>query len=75
MATVPPIGKKRHPSVTAERVMELCERRLNSLDNPGICFACGEEADGVEPDAREYVCESCEQPRVYGCEEALLMMV
>jgi hypothetical protein len=80
MDTDPPIGtpltgKKRHPSVTADRVAEMCQRRLVSLDNPGICFACGCDADSVEPDARRYVCETCGQPRVYGCENALLMLV
>jgi hypothetical protein len=68
-------GRKRHPSVTLDRVAEMCERRVRSLDNPGICFACGCDADSVEPDARRYVCETCGQPRVYGCENALLMLV
>ena len=67
--------RKRHPSVTAERVMEMWERRMTSLDNPGICFACGAEADAVEPDARRYQCEACGEPRVYGCEEAALMLL
>ena len=40
-------------------------------DNTGFCLACGEEAYGVEPDAREYVCESCGQHAVYGAEECL----
>ena len=70
-----PIKKPRHPSVTAERVMEMCERRMKSLDNPGICFACGIEADAVEPDARRYECEACGEHRVYGCEEAALMLL
>lgn len=39
----------------------------------GGCLACGELADGVEPDAREYTCESCGEPKVYGAEELLLM--
>ena len=39
----------------------------------GLCLACGEEVDGVEPDARRYTCESCEQPKVYGLEELMLM--
>lgn len=40
----------------------------------GFCVACGEEADGVEPDARKYICESCGKPKVYGAEELLMMM-
>jgi hypothetical protein len=66
--------KPIHPSVTAERVMEMVERHNSSLDNPGICFGCGEEADSVEPDARRYTCESCGEARVYGAEEALMMI-
>jgi len=40
----------------------------------GFCLACGEQASGVEPDAREYQCESCGQRKVYGAEELLLML-
>jgi hypothetical protein len=39
----------------------------------GWCLACGEEVDGVEPDARRYICETCNQPTVYGMEELLQM--
>ena len=28
-----PARKPRHPSVRAERIMEMCERRMTSLDN------------------------------------------
>jgi hypothetical protein len=46
---------------------------LSSFDSQGLCIACGEFADGVEPDARRYECESCEQNKVYGIEELILM--
>ena len=47
---------------------------LCAADNyEGRCVACGAEAYGVEPDAREYTCEECEKPRVYGLEELLMM--
>ena len=39
----------------------------------GICLECGELAYGVEPDARGYVCESCDASAVHGLEEALIM--
>lgn len=39
----------------------------------GFCIACGEEAYGVEPDARRYECESCEEKQVYGLEELVMM--
>ena len=42
--------------------------------NPGICLACGEcTQSGVEPDARNYECEACEEKAVYGFEEAVMM--
>ncbi len=38
----------------------------------GFCIQCGDQADGVEPDARRYRCESCGANAVYGAEELLL---
>lgn len=61
-----------HASVTEDRVMELVEEAEGSLDNPGICLACGEDAEGCEPDARGYECECCERRAVYGATEILL---
>ena len=48
-------------------------RAIEEDDCLGFCLACGEMAYGVEPDAREYTCESCGAPRVYGAEELLIM--
>lgn len=62
-----------HPSITAERLVKLVEAQLTSLDNPGVCINCGEDAEGCEPDARGYECESCGNPAVYGAEELMLM--
>jgi len=60
---------KIHESITSERIIAGCE----SGDYMGFCIACGDEAYGVEPDARRYTCESCDEPGVYGAEELLLM--
>lgn len=61
-----------HHSVTEQRVLEMIEDYHTSLDNPGICLVCGEDADGVEPDARGYTCDACERRGVYGAEQILL---
>ncbi len=66
---------KMHKSVTVDRIMEACERGDMTLDNPGICVACGCDADGCEPDARRYECECCSKKAVYGAQELLLMTV
>jgi len=39
----------------------------------GMCIACGQEADCCEPDARQYHCEGCGVPLVYGIEELVMM--
>lgn len=49
------------------------EEAMFGLGNPGRCVECGAEADGCEPDAREYICEECGERGVYGLEELLVM--
>ena len=53
--------------ITTEQIMEA----IQEDDNRGFCTACGEEAYGVEPDARGVVCEECGKPKVFGAEEML----
>ena len=65
---------KIHKSVTIDRVMALVQDAMTSLENPGVCMACGESADGCEPDARKYECDMCGERQVYGAEECLLMI-
>jgi len=65
---------KIHESVTLSRALRLAEEQMFGTVNPGLCFGCGEEADGCEPDARKYTCEYCDAPRVYGAQEAVFML-
>ena len=53
--------------------LEEGEATFSKCDGQGMCVACGEFTDGVEPDARRYECDSCGQPRVYGIEELVIM--
>lgn len=62
-----PVGRRK---VTLDQVMEA----IRQDDNLGFCLKCGAEAQGVEPDARKYECESCGARAVYGAEEILLMI-
>ena len=54
---------------------QMSEAEFRDGDNncEGRCLACGAEADGVEPDARQYECECCGEPKVYGLAELLIM--
>jgi len=61
---------KIHESITVERVIEA----VSEDDCIGFCVACGEETNGVEPDARKYTCDSCDEKTVYGAEELLIMI-
>lgn len=63
---------KLHESITTDRVIAAVKEGMFSLGNPGICRACGEDADGCEPDARNYVCEVCGEAQVFGAEELLM---
>lgn len=61
-----------HSTLTDDVIMDACDRRLSSLDNPGFCLVCGSEQDGCEPDAQNYECESCGAEQVFGCEELMM---
>jgi len=58
------------PAPSLDEVMEAVQED----DCSGFCLKCGEQAWGVEPDARNYECESCGEPMVFGAQECLLMM-
>lgn len=65
---------KLHPSLTQDRIIDAAKRQMCGLDNPGLCVACGNEQEGCEPDAREYVCEACGEKTVYGASELVQML-
>lgn len=54
--------------IDMERVLAAAQ----SDEQVGFCTACGEEAEGVEPDACNYECEYCGATAVFGAEELLL---
>jgi DNA-directed RNA polymerase subunit RPC12/RpoP len=66
---------KLHPSITTDRILRAVEDQMFGLENPGFCIACGEDAEGCEPDARKYKCESCGEKAVYGAQELMLRTV
>ena len=63
-----------HKNLTDEVIADAVERRMTSLDNPGFCLVCGNEADGCEPDACNYLCEACGAEQVFGADELLVMI-
>ncbi len=67
--------KPLHPSLTEDVILEAAQRQMFGMDNPGFCTSCGTEADGCEPDARDYPCEACGERDVYGAEELMFHTV
>lgn len=53
--------------------MPAAEYHYMSENSEGLCVACGNVADCVEPDAVRYECEHCGQMTVYGIPELLMM--
>jgi hypothetical protein len=39
----------------------------------GFCLNCGFIRSECEPDARQYTCDSCNEPKVYGFMELAMM--
>ena len=65
----PKLERKR---MNSNRIIEVTME--DAMDGTiGVCLACGMDAYGVEPDARNYKCEDCGKCEVFGIEEAALM--
>lgn len=60
-----------HKKITASLIVAAVEENMAGGAYLGYCVKCGAEHEGVEPDAREYECEECNEPAVYGAEELL----
>lgn len=54
-------------AAAAIRLREMLPMELGT--EMGICIECGAETSPVEPDAEEYLCESCGKHAVFGAEE------
>jgi hypothetical protein len=49
------------------------ERAVNRDSGWGFCLSCGNSQTGCEPDARRYNCENCNEAKVYGVDELVMM--
>ncbi len=66
---------KIHASITTDRLIAAAEESMFGMQSLGFCIACGEEHDGIEPDAERYKCHCCGQCKVYGAEQLVLRVV
>lgn len=65
---------KVHESVTLARCLRTARDAMITLASPGICIACGADADNVDPLAGRYRCEGCGAHAVYGAEDLVLRL-
>ena len=72
MESITTIGKKTGRKYYLPVFNEAYEHECMNDRNMGHCIYCGEDAYGVEPDARKYECEGCGERGVYGLEELLI---
>jgi hypothetical protein len=61
------MAKKKSLTFTIEQIEQA------DADYGGFCIKCGAEADGVEPDARNYPCDACGENQVFGAGEIAIM--
>ena len=66
--------KNVHEDITQDRILAAADLAERTTKNTGFCNACGEDTDGVEPDAQNYTCECCGKSQVYGFLEFILSM-
>lgn len=55
---------------TLNELTEMLEN-YEAGENPGWCVSCGEQLDGLEPDARDVECDVCGARTGYGAAELL----
>jgi Zn finger protein HypA/HybF involved in hydrogenase expression len=71
MTKVPYTTRKGQKLFKPATTLKNLERKIFN-GGTGWCVGCGTEAEGVEPDARQYTCEKCHAPKVYGLEELMM---
>jgi len=67
-------GTKLHPSLTLGKIVDRYESSETELEYIAFCIACGEEHWDIDPDAENYHCEHCEEFKVYGVEQLILLL-
>jgi len=63
----------RNATLDPDEVLEAAEEQMFGLGNAGFCLNCGEELEGIDPDARGDECECCGSQSVYGAQELVMM--
>ncbi len=52
----------------SKSILEKAWWAMNMDPYTGFCLACGDQADGSDPDVEEEECENCGKHKVYGAE-------
>jgi hypothetical protein len=61
-----------HRTIDLDTLFAAVEESQVGMTDEGFCIACGASRFQVEPDARNYECDSCGADEVFGAEEILM---
>jgi hypothetical protein len=63
-----------HSSLSFDRVFSAAQDSMFGMGTTGFCLACGSDQEGCEPDMKNGKCEACEERKIMGAEDLLIML-
>ena len=70
----PKLTPEDHNPINQDDLLEAIKSSTFGDEFVGFCISCGSQHyDGIEPDARNYPCDNCDRPQVFGAQELLIM--
>ena len=70
----PKLTPEDHNPIDQDSLEDAIKASLFGNGSTGFCISCGyHHVDNMEPDTRNYPCDDCDLPQVFGAEELLQM--
>ena len=70
----PKLTPEDHNPIHQDSLEDAIKASLFGNGSTGFCISCGyHQVDNMEPDTRNYPCDDCDRPQVFGAEELLQM--
>ena len=63
-----------HSSLTFDHVLNAAKDSMFGMGTTGFCLACGSDQEGCEPDMESGKCETCEERKVMGAANLMIML-
>ena len=70
----PKLTPEDHNPIDQDSLKDAIQASLFGDGSTGFCNSCGyHHVDNMDPDTRNYPCDACDLPQVFGAEELLQM--